>query len=99
MWTAAHQENTLKGLAALPLLVKKGERVMMRRWFSWMKAARFHLKSWRGLLLVHLATAMHLGLYKTALQTPGFAGAATRIGPVAEETAAWGGGCVGRGCR
>ena len=70
--TESHMQKTLANLCNLPLLQKKGEHVALRRWFSWLRAAQFHLRNWHGSLFFHYSTAMHLGLYRNAADTPWF---------------------------
>ena len=70
--TATHKAATLLDIKKVPLMNKKGERVALRRWYSWVKSASFHVQSWHTGLFVHMAVAMHQGLYKKADDTPLF---------------------------
>lgn len=73
-WTPAHMKAVLQAVSFKPLVRKKGERVMLRRWFSWMKSAALHLQHWHSAVLIYYSVAMHLRLYKQARDTPWFVG-------------------------
>ena len=66
------RRQDLQKLSTQETFKAKGEKVANKRWFSWLKSADWHVESWHTGLYIHLATAMHLGLYKTAAQTPWF---------------------------
>ena len=72
--TEAHMSKVLEGVASSEVVGKKGERVALRRWFSWMKSAAFHLKAWHTSILIHTFVCMHLGLFRSAADLPLFAG-------------------------
>ena len=69
---AAHKEEILQHATAGRLQQRKGERVTLSRWFSWMRAAQDHDALWHSRLLVITAIGLSLGLWKDAHAHPFF---------------------------
>ena len=53
---------------------KKGEKVALRRWFSWIGASRAHDKLWHARLLFISAIGFSLGFWRSKEEYPWFAG-------------------------
>eukprot|EP00974_Lingulodinium_polyedra_P057683 5552219-Lingulodinium_polyedra.AAC.1 len=58
--TAQHKADLLKALLASPLLETKGDKVALRRWFSWARACPGHLEHWHSKLLLLTALGIKL---------------------------------------
>ena len=53
---------------------KKGEKVALRRWFSWIGASRAHDKLWHARLQIISAIGFSLDLWRSKVEFPWFAG-------------------------
>ena len=71
---AEHKAEILEFATAGQLQARRGERVTLRRWFSWMVAAQDHDQVWHARLLVITSIGLRLGLWTEARQHPFFRG-------------------------
>ena len=71
---AEHKAEILEFATAGQLQARRGERVTLRRWFSWMVAAQDHDQVWHARLLVITSIGLRLGLWTEARQHPLFRG-------------------------
>ena len=82
--SAVHKLPLISELVDASLYQRKGPRVALRRWFSWVGAAMYHNSEWHLRLLTILSIGLKLGLYKSKEDMPWFRGAGTSTKPGAE---------------
>ena len=67
-----HKEALLQALSVSELFEKKGERVALNRWFSWVKAAKAKESLWHLMLWVVLHLGLESGVYNSLEKLPLF---------------------------
>ena len=82
---AAHRKQVLRDNLRGKAFERKGPRVALKRWFSWLQAAAWHDECWHSRLLVILFLGMKSRVYKSAADTPYFGGAEGKFGGAAEQ--------------
>ena len=70
MGTSKHQAKILEAVANSKAFSKKGPRVVLKRWLSWVYAGNFHDKVWHSRLLVTISLGIQLGIYKDHRDCP-----------------------------
>ena len=60
----------LSDLTCADAFLRKGKRTALKRWFSWLGAAQEFDRQWHTILLVILHIGMHIGIYRSAADTP-----------------------------
>jgi len=72
--TPEHKLQVLNQAVDSNVVRKKGEKVALRRWFSWIGASRAHDKLWHARLLFISAIGFSLGFWRSKEEYPWFAG-------------------------
>ena len=67
-----HKKEVLEVATTGNLVQKKGARVSLSRWFSWVSAAKEHDAVWHSRLMIISAIALSLGMWKNASAHPYF---------------------------
>ena len=69
-----HQAKIQEAVANSEAFSKKGPRVVLKRWFSWVYAGNFHDEVWHSRLLVIISLGIQLGIYKDHRDCPFWGG-------------------------
>lgn len=70
--TLVHKQSLLKELSKSRLFFSRGEKVALRRWFSWHKAVAENLQTWHLRLCTLMALGIEIGAYKKKVDLPYF---------------------------
>eukprot|EP00974_Lingulodinium_polyedra_P007333 697549-Lingulodinium_polyedra.AAC.1 len=68
--TMTHRRELLQEVSSGEAFGKKGDRVTLKRWFSWMSACPYHDRVWHSRLLAITSLGIQLGVYQSWEEVP-----------------------------